>query len=240
MKLLLKVLLLFTLALSLSSWIAINPYVSGSSSSSSSPVSLIETDNTRTGNGTTHADFNNAFIGSAAADRVVCVAVAWFDTNASVDDFEIDGSDATHIVSTNINGAKARINCRAVASGTTADISVDFDANLDDNVSIGVFRLSGTGGSTANVDEEEETASSDNQIEFNNITVPTDGAALYVVAGANDNSNSWNNANEAYDHDLGASRGSAAISSTAGSYNVKADSTNNVARAGVAAAWSPP
>jgi len=205
-----------------------------------SPVSLVETDGAKDGNGTTRASINNAVIGSAASDRVVCVAASWFSTGANISDFEIGGNNATTVINASQSGARTRISCLLVTTGTTADVDIDFDAVLSDDVAIGVFRLSGTGGSTTPTDTDNDTHSSDNRVDINSLTVATDGAALTAVAGGNDNGNSWSGAAESYDLDLGSSRGSAALTTTVGTNAISAVSSGNVPRAMAGAAWSPP
>lgn len=158
-------------------------------------------------------EWTGVSIGSAAADRIVCVCYGAENTSATPNSATIDyGSGDTAMNASPLgveNNMKAKIFWLPVPTGTTATIKISVDSNIAATTNhIAVYSVTGASatlygeGSDSSIDMDAT-----NPLTTGSITIPTDGAILLVAAGSADTvTKTWTNATEDISADGGVHR----------------------------------
>lgn len=188
--------------------------------------------------------FASTDIGTAAADRLVVLAISWCvggsDTITSV---TIAGIAAVQlglaIDAVPANDEFVAIYAASVPTGTTGTIVVNLTG--DGGVSVGVYSVTGSG--TTPIPYSIATASGTAaSLSITNLTIPTDGAAICNFINNNHLSTvAWTNATENFDAaNDNLTRHSGAVRTTAGTTTITATcASNDQALLGVAFAPYP-
>lgn len=173
------------------------------------------------------ATFTNFDIGTAAADRLVVVAITT-EENATITGCTIGGNSATQLINQTNTASNPDLNAAIfalpVASGGTATITVTLSAN-DAAVGISVYALYGAESTPTDSDFATNNGTS---ISLSTVTIPTDGFGIFLsITGAHLQATTWTNATENSDANAGGEhRHSAASTSTAGTPTVTSDGNN--------------
>lgn len=176
----------------------------------------------------TVATYEDVAIGTASADRVICVAVGSELASSGATACTIDGQPMTPGTQGNEGALFARIFYRGWPTGTTADIAVTFGATSPSETQnrIAVYAVTGGDGRPQAVGAVNDTDA--DPISSGAVTVPTGGGKLVAYAAATDTTDrTWTGTTESVDVDAGAFRFSTGLINSGGSITTTVSGGNN-------------
>lgn len=161
-------------------------------------------------------------IGTASADRIVCVCVA-NGKAATISSCTIDSGGGAQTMNGTTQGSQGAVGAKifylGVSSGTTADIAVTYSTDLNEGQNhIAVYSVTGADATpSASGSDASTDMDATDPLTTGSTTINTDGGALAVASCDIDTvAKTWADLTEDIDDDVGVMRFTTATSITAG------------------------